>query len=63
MNEIISCNDPIAQEYLLESLIQVFPDDFQLAGFGHTLECICHLDGVVDSSRQLFSLIIHREIL
>lgn len=48
MNEIISCNDPIAQEYLIESLIQVFPDDYHLAGLSHTLECICHLDRVVN---------------
>lgn len=47
MNEIISCNDPIAQEYLTESVIQVFPEDFHLAGLGHTLECLSHLHASV----------------
>lgn len=43
MNEIISCNDAIAQEYLFESMIQVFPEDIHLAGLGNTLECLSHL--------------------
>ncbi|OAO13529.1 vacuolar protein sorting protein [Blastocystis sp. ATCC 50177/Nand II] len=47
VNEIISCNDPIAQEYLTESVIQVFPEDFHLAGLGHTLECLSHLHASV----------------
>eukprot|EP00052_Salpingoeca_macrocollata_P007729 m.61840 g.61840 ORF g.61840 m.61840 type:complete len:791 (+) comp16225_c1_seq1:53-2425(+) len=30
LEQVISCKDPIAQEYLLEAVIQVFPDDFHL---------------------------------
>ncbi|KAI9362538.1 vacuolar protein sorting-associated protein 35, partial [Zopfochytrium polystomum] len=34
LGEIVSCRDPIAQEYLMEVIIQVFQDDFHL----HTLD-------------------------
>lgn len=51
VNEIISCNDPIAQEYLVESVIQVFPYDFHVAGFAHFLECLAHLDSAVNTGR------------
>ena len=44
VNEIISCGDAIAQQYLMESIIQVFPDDFQLAGLSHTLACVILID-------------------
>lgn len=30
LEQVVSCKDAIAQEYLMESLIQVFPDDFHL---------------------------------
>ncbi len=51
VNEIISCNDPIAQEYLVESVIQVFPYDFHVAAFAHFLECLAHLDSAVNTGR------------
>ena len=69
MNEIISCGDAIAQQYLMESIIQVFPDDFQLAGLSHTLVCLCHLDRSVNISldfchsfylEDLFSKLLQR---
>lgn len=31
LEQIVSCRDAIAQEYLMECLIQVFPDEFHLA--------------------------------
>ncbi|KAG9508523.1 Vacuolar protein sorting-associated protein 35, partial [Fragariocoptes setiger] len=31
LEQIVSCRDDIAQEYLMECLIQVFPDEFHLA--------------------------------
>lgn len=31
LEQVVSCKDAIAQEYLMESLIQVFPDEFHLA--------------------------------
>lgn len=31
LEQIVSCRDSIAQEYLMECLIQVFPDEFHLA--------------------------------
>eukprot|EP00055_Hartaetosiga_balthica_P014805 m.83506 g.83506 ORF g.83506 m.83506 type:complete len:781 (-) comp8691_c2_seq1:2109-4451(-) len=30
LEQVVSCRDPIAQEYLMESIIQVFPDEFHL---------------------------------
>jgi len=35
LEEVVSCKDTIAQTYLMDCIIQVFPDDFHLA----TLEC------------------------
>lgn len=34
LSQIISCNDVMAQEYLMEVIIQVFPDEFHM----HTLK-------------------------
>jgi vacuolar protein sorting-associated protein 35 len=31
VDQIVSCHDPIAQEYLAVCVAQVFPDDLQLA--------------------------------
>lgn len=31
LEQVVSCRDPIAQEYLMECIIQVFPDEFHLS--------------------------------
>lgn len=41
LDQIISCNDAIAQEYLADCVAQVFPDEFQLA----TLNAFMHMCG------------------
>lgn len=41
LEQIVSCNDAIAQEYLADCVAQVFPDDFQLA----TLESFMQMCG------------------
>ena len=57
VNEIISCNDAIAQEYLVESVVQVFPYDFHVGGYAPSfdfsliLECLAHLDSAVNTGR------------
>eukprot|EP00299_Pterocystis_sp_00344_P019154 c952_g1_i1.p1 GENE.c952_g1_i1~~c952_g1_i1.p1 ORF type:complete len:798 (-),score=170.57 c952_g1_i1:105-2498(-) len=38
LEQVINCKDQIAQEYLMEVIIQVFPDEFHL----HTLEPFLH---------------------
>ena len=58
MNEIISCNDAIAQEYLIQSLLNVFPDDFLLAGFPNLLMCLCHLHPTVNISMLLLMMMV-----
>lgn len=30
LEQVVSCRDAIAQEYLMECIIQVFPDEFHL---------------------------------
>lgn len=37
LDQIVSCHDAIAQEYLADCIAQVFPDDFQLATLDHFL--------------------------
>lgn len=43
LEQVVSCKDAIAQEYLMESLIQVFPDEFHLATLGPFLNSCAEL--------------------
>jgi vacuolar protein sorting-associated protein 35 len=47
VNQIISCNDLIAQEYLMECVVQIFPDEFHLPTVSQLLDaCAKLVDGV-----------------
>ena len=48
LNEIISCDDVLAQQYLVDSLIGAFPDDFHFAALDETLQGLTHLSAQVD---------------
>lgn len=43
LDQIVSCHDAIAQEYLADCVAQVFPDEFQLATLDHFLSMCGHL--------------------
>lgn len=38
MEQVVGCKDPIAQEYLMECIIQVFPDELHLQTLGAFIE-------------------------
>ena len=48
LEQVTTCKDKIAQQYLLESIIQVFPDEFHMKTLEIMLECISNLQGGVD---------------
>ena len=48
LEQVISCKDPIAQEYLMECIIQVFPDEFHLMTLKEYLNACTELDPKVD---------------
>ena len=41
--QIVGCKDTIAQSYLMDCLIQVFPDEFHLASLEPFLDGVCKL--------------------
>ncbi len=57
LEQVVSCRDAIAQEYLMECIIQVFPDEMHLA----TLNNFLGACGQV--KRHLFFLIDYRTSL
>ncbi|EDQ86414.1 uncharacterized protein MONBRDRAFT_28281 [Monosiga brevicollis MX1] len=54
LEQIVSCKDAIAQEYLLECIIQVFPDEFHL----HTLSSLLETCGKVRPQVNLKTIVI-----
>ena len=40
---MVGCKDTIAQSYLMDCLIQVFPDEFHLASLEPFLDGVCRL--------------------
>ncbi|TMW66566.1 hypothetical protein Poli38472_012252 [Pythium oligandrum] len=54
---IIECKDKIAQEYLMDCVIQVFPDDFHLQNLNQLLRALGELHEGVDSAKILVTLL------
>lgn len=50
LEQVVSCKDAIAQEYLMESLIQVFPDEFHLVTLSPFLNSCAELSADVKVS-------------
>jgi len=48
LEQVINCKDPIAQEYLMDCIIQVFPDEYHLRTLDAFLETIESLHQSVD---------------
>ncbi|KAJ3109779.1 Vacuolar protein sorting-associated protein 35 [Phlyctochytrium planicorne] len=57
LDEIVSCRDIIAQEYLMEVIIQVFQDDFHLRTLDSFLSATARLHRNVNVKQTVISLI------
>ncbi|GMG40488.1 unnamed protein product [Ambrosiozyma monospora] len=57
LEQIIQCRDVIAQEYLLDVIIQVFPDDFHLITLDDFFEATLQLNPEVSLKKILITLI------
>lgn len=57
LQQIIKCNDSIAQNYLLDVIIQIFPDNFQIASLNLFLESLLKVNTNVNITMLINSLI------
>ncbi|KAJ3126281.1 Vacuolar protein sorting-associated protein 35 [Physocladia obscura] len=57
MSEVVNCRDVLAQEYLMEVVIQVFPDDFHLHGLDLFLSATSQLSRNVNIKGMVLSLV------
>ncbi|ORX58995.1 vacuolar protein sorting-associated protein 35 [Hesseltinella vesiculosa] len=57
LSQVVNCRDVIAQEYLMESLIQVFPDEFHLRTLQPFLQATARLEPRVNVKQIIISLI------
>ena len=57
LEQIVSCRDAIAQEYLMECLIQVFPDEFHLKNLQPFLNSCAQLVPTVNVKTIIIALI------
>jgi len=57
LEQVVSCRDPIAQEYLMECIIQVFPDEMHLATLNNFLNACGQLHPSVNVKNIIISLI------
>ena len=55
--QVVACSDPIAQQYLVDVLVQGFPDDFHLGTLGALLGCLPQLSPGVKVHLVLASLL------
>lgn len=53
----MSCRDAIAQEYLMECIIQVFPDEFHVQTLNPFLKSCAELEAGVNVKNIVISLI------
>ncbi|KAG1700050.1 Vacuolar protein sorting-associated protein 35 [Nymphon striatum] len=57
LEQVVSCRDAIAQEYLMECIIQVFPDEFHLRTLGNFLKACAELHQTVNVKNIIIALI------
>lgn len=57
LEQVVSCHDAIAQEYLMECVIQVFPDEFHLQTLSNFLKACAELHQNVNVKNIIISLI------
>lgn len=56
LNIIIQSNDTMSQQYLLECIIQAFPDEYTISCLNNILDTIFKLEGKIDSKSLLITL-------
>lgn len=54
---IVGCKDPIAQQYLVDCIIQVFPDEFHLQNLAKLVGTMSELHARVDVATMLSALV------
>lgn len=57
LEQIIKCNDKLAQIYLLDVIVQIFPDNYQIVSSSEFLNCLLQVADGVDVSPIVISLI------
>ncbi len=57
LEQVINCNDEIAQEYLMECIIQVFPDEFHIKTLEVYLKTCVELHEEVNIKNIIVSLV------
>ncbi|VDP00365.1 unnamed protein product [Soboliphyme baturini] len=57
LEQVVSCKDPIAQEYLMECIIQVFPDEFQVGCLNVFLKACAEMHPLVNIKNVLSAVI------
>ncbi|XP_018569132.1 vacuolar protein sorting-associated protein 35 [Anoplophora glabripennis] len=57
LEQVVSCRDAIAQEYLMECIIQVFPDEFHIQTLNPFLKSCAELEAGVNVKNIVISLI------
>lgn len=56
LEQVVSCKDAIAQEYLMECIIQVFPDEFHIQTLNPFLKSCAELESGVNVKNIVISL-------
>ncbi|XP_071496799.1 vacuolar protein sorting-associated protein 35-like [Diadema antillarum] len=57
IEQVVSCRDQIAQEYLMECIIQVFPDEFHLQTLSMFLKACADLNSQVNVKNIIIAMI------
>lgn len=57
LEQIVNCNDEIAQEYLMECIIQVFPDDFHIQTLEEYLRACSEMNEDVNVKNIIVALV------
>ncbi|QLL31497.1 hypothetical protein HG536_0B03600 [Torulaspora globosa] len=57
LEQVIQCRDAVSQEYLLDAICQVFPDEFHLATLDALLEATTRLNPEVSMNKIVLTLI------
>ncbi|KAJ2738967.1 retromer complex subunit Vps35, partial [Coemansia sp. BCRC 34490] len=57
LSQVVSCRDALAQEYLMEALVQAFSDEWHLATVGQLMEAISGLNTKVSTRAVVIPLV------
>lgn len=57
LEQVVQCRDVVSQEYLLEVVCQVFPDEFHLATLDSLLDSTLHMNPDVSINKNVLTLI------